>query len=84
VHWRPARGRAADFSWLEPGFLVEAELHLVDTWARAFEQHAIWLPATATSPAIMRIYAADPGAALSLHLPHVRLEWVGFGPTPAE
>ncbi|MGE4069760.1 MAG: DUF3293 domain-containing protein [Lysobacterales bacterium] len=82
--WQPARGRAADFSWLEPGFLVAAELHRVDNWARAFEQHAIWLPATATTPAIMRIYAADPGPEHRLQLPHVRLEWVGFGPTSPE
>ncbi len=84
VVWRPARGRAADFSWLEPGFLVAAELPLVDRWARAFEQHAIWLPATATAPAIMRIYAADPGPEHRLQLPHVRFEWVGFGPTSPE
>ena len=84
VHWRPARGRSADFSWVEPGFLVAAELHLVDCWARSFEQQAIWMPATATAPAIMRIYAPDPGAEHRLHLPHVRLEWVGFGPSPPE
>lgn len=84
VRWHPARGRAADFSWLEPGFLVAAALPLVDSWARAFEQHAIWLPATATSPAMMRLYATDPGAARSLRFPHVHLEWVGFGPTTPE
>jgi hypothetical protein len=84
VRWWSARGRSSDFGWLEPGFLVEAELGLVDRWARTFDQHAVWLPARPDSPAIMRIYSNADGTLDNLDLPHVRLEWVGFGPTPAQ
>lgn len=84
VSWWPARGRSADFSWHEPSFLVEADLNLVDRWARRFGQHAIWLPSAPGSLASIRIYADESTRMHDLDLPTVRLEWVGFDPTPAD
>lgn len=81
VCWWPARGRSLDFSWLEPSFLVEAPLTLVDSWARRYGQHAIWMLSGPQAKATIRIYAPHPVARLDLDLPHVQLEWVGFGPT---
>lgn len=59
--WWAARGRSADRSWVEPGFLVLAPLARIDAWARAFAQHAVWLAPHAGAPASLRIYSAFDG-----------------------
>lgn len=59
--WWPARGRSADGSWVEPGFLVLAPLDRIDAWARAFAQHAVWLPPHAGTQASLRVYSGFAG-----------------------
>lgn len=81
MRWWPARGRSPDDRWLEPSFLVEGPLAVVDHWARAYGQHAIWLPPQSGALASIRLYAEPPVPELALDLPHVQLEWVGCGPT---
>ncbi len=75
---RPARGRAADFSWTEDGWLVWAPSDLVDQWARAYQQHAVFLqPARPNDRATLRLYS-EPAAGLRIpRLGEFELDWSG-------
>lgn len=76
---RPARGRAADGSWVEASVLLQAPIAAIDRLARRFGQNAAWLPGP---PPTLRLYAeALPG--LPGVMAKVRLEWVGCGPPAA-
>ncbi|HWS26724.1 MAG TPA: DUF3293 domain-containing protein [Xanthomonadales bacterium] len=57
----PARGRSADSAWVEPGFLVLAPLAQIDAWARAFEQHAVWLASGSGHSPSLRVYSRFDG-----------------------
>ncbi len=74
------RGRAADFSWVEDCWLVRAPLAQVDAWARAFEQHAVYLPEQHGHPAGLRIYSAPEDGERPPSMGNLRLEWVGCDP----
>lgn len=78
--WWPARGRSSDHSWVEPGFLVQAPIAVVDRWAQAYGQHAIWYLHSRQSTATLRIYSRFQGDQAPLRLANLRLEWVGCDP----
>jgi hypothetical protein len=84
LRWWPARGRSPDANWVEPGFLLEAPLSLVDHWARQYGQHAVWLPQGSEPKATMRIYAPFSESICPVEFANVRLEWVGFAPSIAD
>lgn len=75
--WLPARGRAPDFSWCEPGLLLRAPLASIDRYARSFGQHAVWTPKGAQPKATLRIYSRFEGDAAPPVFANVELEWVG-------
>lgn len=74
--WWPARGRSSDAWWVEPGFLVLAALAQIDTWARAYGQHAVWLPPDAGCAARLRVYTAFAGAEPPAHWQGMGIDWV--------
>lgn len=76
----PGRGRAADFSWVEDCWLVLAPMTQVDAWARAFEQHAVYLPPQLGQAAGLRIYSPPTDANRPPFMGNLRLEWVGCDP----
>lgn len=76
--WLPARGRAADASWIEPGLLLRAPLAHIDACAQHFGQHAVWRPKGAQPKATLRIYSRFGGALPPPLFANVELEWVGF------
>lgn len=78
--WWPARGRAVDGSWVEPGFLVLAHQALVDTWARVWQQHAVWVLSELSLTPVLRLYSPFAGADPPRQLANLRLEWVGCDP----
>lgn len=78
--WASARGRAADFSWIEPGFLVQAPLDLVDVWARQWQQHAVLVLRGLLKSPTLRLYSPFAGTEPPQQLANMRLEWVGCAP----
>lgn len=76
--WLPARGRAADARWIEPGLLLRAPLAQIDGYARHLGQHAVWRPKGAQPKATLRIYSRFVGALPPPQFANVELEWVGF------
>lgn len=79
----PARGRAADWSWVESSWLLRAPLAQVDAWARSFRQHAVYLPAQHGKPAGLRIYSPPVDGNRPPSVGNLRLEWVGCDPPSA-
>lgn len=84
--WRcwPARGRATDSSWVEPGFLVLAPLAQVDAWGRAFGQHAVWVQSAVGSPASLRVYSPYAGARKPSQELGMRVDWVADRKAPTD
>ena len=78
--WWPARGRSADGSWIETGFLVLAPAATVDAWARQWQQHAVWIVSQLSRTPILRLYSPFAGANPPQQLANMRLEWVGCDP----
>jgi hypothetical protein len=78
--WRAARGRSPDSSWIEPGFLVQAPIDLVDVWARAWQQHAVLVLRGAGQAPTLRLYSPFAGTESPQQLANMRLEWVGCAP----
>lgn len=78
--WWPARGRSADGSWIETGFLVLAPAATVDAWARQWQQHAVWIVSQLSRTLILRLYSPFAGANPPQQLANMRLEWVGCDP----
>jgi hypothetical protein len=78
--WAAARGRAVDLSWIEPGFLVQAPMDLIDTWARNWQQHAVLVLGSPLKAPTLRLYSPYAGAKPPQQLANMRLEWVGCGP----
>lgn len=73
-----ARGRDADSSWIEDSWLVWAPLNLVDQWARAYQQHAVYLlPAQPGDRASLRIYSEPADGLRIAHLGEFELDWSG-------
>ncbi|MBK8070427.1 MAG: DUF3293 domain-containing protein [Rhodanobacteraceae bacterium] len=76
----PGRGRAPDSSWSEDSWLVHAPLPLVDAWATAFDQHAVYLPPQQGQAAGLRIYSPPADGQRPPFMGNLRLEWVGCDP----
>ena len=59
----PVDGCAVDHSWCEPGFAVPAEVpvEIVCGWARAFDQHAVFLLTGAEHHVVRAIDTATVG-----------------------
>jgi hypothetical protein len=79
-HWLAARGRSPDSSWVEPGFLVQAPMDLVDAWARAWQQHAVLVLGGPGQAPTLRLYSPFAGARPPQQLANMHLEWVGCAP----
>jgi hypothetical protein len=79
----PARGRAADSSWVEPSWLLRAPLAQLDAWARRFRQHAAFRPPHHGAPAGLRVYSPPADGNRPPAMGNLRLEWVGCDPPSA-
>lgn len=79
----PARGRAADSSWVESSWLLRAPLAQLDAWARRFRQHAAFRPPQRDCPARLRIYSPPTDGNHPPSVGNLRLEWVGCDPPSA-
>jgi hypothetical protein len=78
--WTNARGRSADFRWIEPGFLVQAPDDQVDAWARQWQQHAVLVLRGPAQVPALRLYSPFAGDIRPQQLANLRLEWVGCVP----
>lgn len=78
--WKPARGRSPDSSWIEPGFLVQADDDRVDAWARHFQQHAVLVLRERQQLPALRLYSPLAATDRPEELANMRLEWVGCAP----